>query len=213
MQAPTGNCGSYDVKLRVDYNGFQSDDLFIDINRPDRLQFLRATPLSPLSYPFQGWETDIDYYVVNRCGDRMTNIAANEVFTYWAAKWPDPTAGWPLPLTATGFNDLTYDAETNSWVLRDKLGEFGDLSSPGGKIPMSLTTGANGNSETPGDLVTWHAQQWRVGFPDNGGPEFHPNGPVQGDAATAKGVLVQKNDHNHYLDHGSHSNVISPVPQ
>jgi hypothetical protein len=215
MKQPTGNCGSYDVKLKVDYNGFQSDDLFIDIGQPKSLQLWQTTQLTPFLFPEQGWWTNIDYKVLNRCGDQMTNIAANEVFTDWAAVWAQLTGGWPLPLHADGFNNLTYDAPSNSWLLRDKLWESGDVSLPVGqqKSPMSLTTGANGYSETAGDLVTRHVQQFRVGFPDNGGDAYVPGGPVAGNAATAKGILVQTNDHYHYLDHGAHKNVISPPNQ
>jgi len=220
--SPSGNCGSYDVVLKADFNGFQSDPFWIDINQPNKLVPVRsvAAPQN-LQYtpPQQGWKTDIYYRVFDRCDNQMTNVEMNEVFTGFSGKYPDIIRGWPLPLLATGFPSLQWDLPTSSWLFMDELYEYGDLTTctvPGdlttcSKYPMPWTTGTNGNSETADAWVTWHSQQLRVGSQNNGGYFVSSNWPQQGNPAIAKGVLVQTNDHNHYLDHGAHSGQVSPV--
>ena len=138
--------------------------------------------------------------VVDGCLYQMTDIQMNEVFTSWTQ---NNGSNWPAPLQASGWQNLTFDSLTGSWLLRDVLYEVPS----DGKIPAVMNSGANGNDQSAGSLQSTHTQQFRAGSAYNGGPGGNPpspNGPIPGAPNYVLGVLVQTNQHFHWLDHGSY---------
>jgi hypothetical protein len=130
----------------------------------------------------------------------MSDITANEVFTGWQDM---NGSNWPAPLEAAGWGDMDWDSITNGWLLVDILYEI----SVAGKPPTPMDDGTNGFDESAAALMTLHTQVWRVGSAYNASPTGIPSnsgGPTQGDSTNAQGVLVQTNQHYHYLDHGNH---------
>ncbi|MDP9054963.1 MAG: hypothetical protein M3N93_11795 [Acidobacteriota bacterium] len=130
----------------------------------------------------------------------MSNITANEVFTSWQQL---NGSNWPAPLEADGWSDMYFDSVTNGWILVDILYEIPES----GKTPQPMNDGANGFAESSSSLMTQHTQVWRIGSGYNASPTgipANPGGPTQGSNSSAQGVLVQTNQHYHYLDHGNH---------
>jgi len=73
-------------------------------------------------------------------------------------------------------------------------------------ISFNLANGQNGYSQSGASLGSTHSQQFRAGSSYNGGPGGIPYGygPIPGSLTAAQGVLVQTNQHYHWLDHGSY---------
>ena len=195
--APPTACGAYNVIIKASFNGFLSDPFWIDIQTPNLLGYVRTDQYQPAG---GGWESHVFSKVVDGCRFQMTNITINEVFIAWSQ---NNGSNWQTPLRADGWQNLTYDGLTSSYLLQDFLYEIPF----DGRTPPVQNNGANGYDESPSSLGSTHTQQFRAGSAYNGGPGGMPSvpyGPVPGSSGGALGVLVQNNPHYHYLDHGAY---------
>jgi len=194
--APSTGCGAYNVVIQASFNGFLSNPFWIDIQKPSSLTYIRTDQTPP---PQGGWESVIVSKVTDGCNQLMGNIGVNEVFTTWA---DNNGSNWTAPLLASGWQGLTFDNLLWAYALKDLLYEI-----PGQNYyPTPLANGQNGYSQSGASLGSTHSQQFRAGSSYNGGPGGIPYGygPIPGSLTAAQGVLVQTNQHYHWLDHGSY---------
>lgn len=89
---PSSNC-TYDVGVRVNYGGFNSENLYVlNVNAPF---YVQSGGLSSTSnYGGDGWLTVVPYLNRDRCTYPMPSIALNETFgQFTPSSWTKPTAG------------------------------------------------------------------------------------------------------------------------
>lgn len=184
-------CNVYDVVLKVSYNGFSSDPLWISNGVPSGMEDRGLHHHAKTPGYVSGWQSYQHFKVLNACGHPMNWVGVNESFPSAARVFSEPT-NWqlPKPHDPNGWELGVWDSPSQF----DPFGEFIDkmyeLYHPSitpGKTPLPMDTGTNGYNRNAASTVTTMEQVWKAGT----------NQPGQG-------LQIRQNTQKHYLDHGAH---------
>jgi len=186
-QNASDGCGVYNVTVTTNYGGFDSESLYMFIDRPYYLTKPTGQPDTLDDYGTTGYEANIYYEAWGLCTGQgpLASYAFNEQFSTPVTNWV-ATNNWNY--MATG--------DTNplgSWVWSDDVKmEAGPYCWP--SIPP--TTTCSPVPQNPGSStseVVSVPQAWSVGTTTPGG-----------------GIVVQRDSLDRYIDHAEHGSPVSP---
>jgi len=174
-------CLVYNVQLKTNYGGFLSDPLYVAIERPKRLVKPFGTPDPfPSAQPGGGYISLINYSARGLCNGQ--GALRGYVLNENFTNINNGSTNWPL--TEDG---LFLGPTTSVWA--DQIGAqagnwCGGICAPVPEIPIApLSTIVRQTAD----------QSWGIGSIVGG-----------------NGVVVQRNQLRRFIDHGDHTNIVSP---
>jgi hypothetical protein len=157
-----------------------SDEHYLEIDTPNRLVQESVDDVG-FTNPV-GFLSNVTLQLWSKCGQKMFDIAMNEVFTGIGR---DMTNDWG------GAPPTSNWSKMNGYTFTDGIGFACSGCTPAPEWPGPLQTPPKSLSTTK---VKWHAQEFR-----------------SGSATSGNGVLVQADTQQLYVDHGRQENVTTPV--
>jgi hypothetical protein len=183
-QNQSDGCLVYNVLVTTSYDGFNSESLYMFIDRPSYLVKPSGQPDTFGNYGSQGYTANIYYNAWGLCSGQgvLGSYGFNEYFgtetDAVSNNWPHPESGNTLSTGDSLFWDYVSIAAGNN---------CGPYPSTTLCDPVPLNYG------TTGALVQSVAQAWSVGTATAGG-----------------GIIVQRDSLDRYYDHPVHSSIVSP---
>lgn len=203
-------CLSYDVVIKTNYGGLDSDPFYIFINGPNNTIAADDVDGGTWNYTFpyyDGYRSRINYKTLTLCGldPPMSDYHINESFGTWQYDWISSNwqrglaEGWPV--VGDQWRDEIYFCETTglaSCFAEDASGN------------RRASCGAYDNSG-------YYLPQTCVPTPRNPGPEYvlvdHvPQVWRVGSSTPGWGVPVQTDTLRRFTDQGEHQDIVTPVP-
>ena len=178
----SASCNDYNVLIRANYGGFESETLYIFNNRPASIEENPIVEHEDLAPTYVGWESRKKLRVRDLCSAPMNWVVVNESFVNrrYGSMFSEST--WPLSWVNAVWGDVPGEFDQDGYFT-DIMFEY-DIP---GKVPTPMPAFANGMDEGANSSVTLHDQVFKAA---SSSPGF--------------GIFIWGITQVHYLDHGGH---------